>query len=300
MIYIGVGATEPQRIPFEVLKFSIDKNTDLHQSEYCVLNLGDLTFDKKIFPSEEVFNSFVIKVGQQRTPFSFQRFLFALYFAKQASQNDLFLYLDSDMLVLSDIQSLDLELSSDHPIKTASTEPSWGRRAQNSVCLFNNIGIKSISSDFCRFLLGELKYEDVFYKKYDNSFLSSDWNSLEHMNITTNLIHYTDMDSQPWLRGGNANSGIWYHYLKSWANVSGDNQALLFKQCEGKVLRPGLKEIVKSDVNWPSESAIAMFRDFFYVPPHRLPGIRKLLPNLLVALIYRFKMVRRNNRPNSV
>lgn len=300
MIYIGIGATESQRIPFEVLKYSIDVNTTLHESQYRVLNLGNLSYDIEIFPSEEVFNSYTIKSGQQHTPFSFQRFLFALYFSKSASSNDLFLYLDSDMLVLADIQTLKQELSIDESIKTASTHPFWGRRSQNSVCLFNDIGLMSVSSDFCEFLMGELKYEDVFYKKYNVNLLSSDWNSLEHMNATTNLIHYTDMDSQPWLRGGNANAGIWYHYLKSWTKICEDNKTLLFKQCEGKILRPGLKEIVTSDVNWPCESALAIFRDFFYVPPHRLPGIRNLLPNFIVAFIYRIKMMSKNNRPNSV
>jgi hypothetical protein len=300
MIYIGIGATEKQRIPFEVLKYSICQNTKLDESNYCVLHLGDLSIEEGIFPSKLAYEAFAIKAGQQHTPFSFQRFLFALYFSQSAAPDDLFLYLDSDMLVLSDINDLNNELSKNHNVKTATVESFWGRRPQNSVCLSNREGVRSISSDFCQFLLGELSYEDVFYKKYGGKLLSSNWNSLEHMNKTTNLIHYTDMDSQPWLRSGNPNAGIWYHYLKLWVNVNEENKNLLLRQCSEKVVRPGLAEIANSEINWASESAKAIFHDFFYVPPHRLPGMRKLLPNILIVLIYRFKLLRSNNRPNRV
>jgi hypothetical protein len=300
MIYIGIGATQAQKIPFEVLKYSIFKNTALDAGAYCVLNLGELTIEEKTFPTKQVYEAYCRKVGQQHTPFSFQRFLFALYFSESARPEDLFLYLDSDMLVLSDINSLNGELTDGQTVKSASVESLWGRRPQNSVCLSNHAGIGEISGDFCKFVLEELSYEEVFYKTYDGSLLSSNWNSLEYLDTTTKLIHYTDMDTQPWLRGGNANAGIWYSYLKSWGNSDNRNMELLVQHCSEKNIRPGLEEIAKSRVNWPSESAKASLIDFFYVPPHRLQGLRKLMPNVLVALVYRFKMLRSNNRPNGV
>ena len=300
MMYIGIGAYQEQKILFEVLKYSIISNTSLNEGADRVLNLEELKIDEKIFPTKQICAAYFRKVGQQHTPFSFQRFLFALYFSESATSDDLFLYLDSDMLVLSDIDSLNGELSDGQTVKSASVESLWGRRPQNSVCLSNRAGIREISGDFCKFLLEEVVYEEIFYKKYEGSFLASNWNSLEYLDTTTKLIHYADMDTQPWLRSGNVNAGIWYSYLKSWANCDKRNMELLVQHCREKKIRPGLEEIAKSRVNWPSESAKAGLIDFFYVPQHRLPVLRKFLPNVLVVLVYRFKMLLSNNRPNEV
>ena len=35
------------------------------------------------------------------------------------------------------------------------------------------------------------------------------WNSLEHYDAETRLIHYTDMDTQPWVSPANHNGPLW-------------------------------------------------------------------------------------------
>ena len=85
-IYIGVGCQPEQELAFHVLKKSIE---DKFLSDSHAL---------KIFPLHELQNDINQEIKKkQGTPFSFQRFIFAEWFIKNANTEDIGIYLDSDM-----------------------------------------------------------------------------------------------------------------------------------------------------------------------------------------------------------
>src|SRR5262245_27843382 len=89
-IFIGVGCVEAQLLPFAVLRHSILKRTRRAVRVEPLYNTGI-----EIPVPQDPRN-------QQKTPFSFQRFTIpeACKYAGRA------IYLDSDMLVFDDIESL--------------------------------------------------------------------------------------------------------------------------------------------------------------------------------------------------
>lgn len=212
-VRIFVGTDRSQMIGFKVLEYSLKRHTDLPIE---MVPLIDLDLPEPRDPRQ-----------RQRTGFSFARFAIP----KLAGYRGRALYTDADMLVFKDIRELwtlpfngakvivQEELPSDI-VKVGKDHSPKQRIKQCSVMLLDCSGLNWDVDRIVRGLDNEYTYEDLMQRL---CILSEDevsygipfrWNSLEHFDETTCLIHYTDMPTQPWVSAENPNGWIWSNEVR--------------------------------------------------------------------------------------
>ncbi|MBW4613061.1 MAG: glycosyltransferase [Desmonostoc vinosum HA7617-LM4] len=215
-VRVYVGADRSQLLAVKVLEHSIKRCTKLNVEVYPML---DLPVKKPQDPR-----------NWQRTGFSFSRFCIP----ELAGYTGKALYLDADMLVFQDIASLwnipfdeaKVVIQEDIPIEFQKTNQKVGaptkRIKQCSVMLLDcdrlDWKIENIIDELDQ---EKYDYEQLMYElcilnensdiKYGIPFK---WNSLEHYEQQTCLIHYTDMATQPWVSCQNQYGYLWFNELK--------------------------------------------------------------------------------------
>ena len=202
-VRVFVAATPAEWLPMRVLEFSIRETSSLPVEVSAIYTFGrpiplPLTLENR-----------------PRTPFSFQRFLIPELcgFSGRA------IYLDADMQVFKDIAGLWNQPFSDNDLLTVSGAGD-GRRSQFSVmlldCLRLNWRVEDIVAALDR---GELDYTSLMFEmrvaKKIGHIIPQEWNSLEHfVPHETALLHYTDMNTQPWISNTNRNGHLWVACLR--------------------------------------------------------------------------------------
>jgi len=198
-VRVYVAATEAQMLSVKVLEYSIRKHASM-SVQVLPLHLSGIEIPK---PSEPK--------NHPRTPFSFQRFLIPALTNYQGKA----IYLDSDMQVFKDIRTL-WNLPFREASLLAVREPiDSGRRPQFSVMLLDcstlpwdiRAVVQSLDG-------GQFTYEQLLYEMslVDNirAEIHPAWNSLErYVEGETALIHYTDMNTQPWVSRDNPLGYLW-------------------------------------------------------------------------------------------
>lgn len=195
-IRIYVGATEAQTLPCKVLEHSLRKHASM-TVEIIPLHHARINIPQ---PRDEK--------NRPRTPFSFQRFLIPALNKYRGRA----IYLDSDMLVFADIRRLwSLPLDD---VELLTTSRSDLHSAALSVLVLNCAAldwdieriVESLNS-------GSVSYEQLMFEQPTRKMRASigtEWNSLEHFERgRTALLHYTNMDSQPWLSRSNRLNRLW-------------------------------------------------------------------------------------------
>lgn len=208
MIDIFVGADRSQLLAVSVLEHSIRRHTS---AEVRVSPLIDLGLPE---PKD-------LRQGS-RTNFSFARFCIPELKRHEGRA----LYLDADMQVFRDIRELwDLPFEGatvniqegvpEHAVSTKKTGAPAKRIKQCSVMLIDCARARWNVREIVAGLDGRYTYEQLMYDlcilpeqevRYGVPF---EWNSLEHYDAQTRLIHYTDMHTQPWVDAGNPNGRLW-------------------------------------------------------------------------------------------
>lgn len=294
-IYIGVGCEPQQNLAYHVLKYSIEKSFKSDDYLIKTFPLHEINIDTKI--SENI-------KSLQGTPFSFQRFYFSIWASKTIKNNDVCIYLDSDMLVLGNISDLvDTFIRQNQNISICDTRKYWKRKQQQAVMLFNHRGAKELSDKFNSFLNLEISYKDLMKRPEMKEFLPWFWNSQEELTGDTKLIHYTDMDYQPWLRRDNVNSGIWITYLRSFIQ-SEDGKNILDDEIQKGFVRPSLSELFLNPPNYPVTSTYYIMKDSLFIPPHRLKVLKSKRLRLFLSPILKIFLLAsrllKNNRVNKI
>ncbi|MFN0315991.1 MAG: glycosyltransferase [Burkholderiales bacterium] len=202
-IRIYVATTEAQMLAVKVLEYSIKKHASMSASVFP-LNLSNI----EIPEPKEIKN-------KARTPFSFQRFLIP----ELANRKGRAIYLDSDMLIFRDIKHLWTLPMGDSDLLAVREATGTVRRPQFSVMLLDcekldwNINrIVGALDD------GSMAYEDLMYSmcvaRKISAGIDPAWNSLESFSERhTALLHYTDMDTQPWISPDNPLGYLWFRDL---------------------------------------------------------------------------------------
>lgn len=207
-IDIFVGADRSQLLAVAVLEHSIRRHTF---DRVRVSPLIDLGLPEPRDPQQG-----------SRTNFSFARFAIPelMNFSGKA------LYLDADMLVFRDIRSLwDLSFGGatviiqedvpDHAPAPRKKGAPAKRLKQCSVMLIDCERARWDVREIVDGLDGRYSYEQLMYElcilpeadiRYGVPFV---WNSLEHHDLDTRLIHYTDMKTQPWVSTENPFGRFW-------------------------------------------------------------------------------------------
>jgi lipopolysaccharide biosynthesis glycosyltransferase len=157
-----------------------------------------------------------------RTNFSFARFAIPELKNYQGKA----VYMDADMLVFRDIASLwslpfdgaKIVIQEELPDAIANAAKHGApakRKKQCAVMLMDCARARWNVRDIIAGLDGRYSYEQLLYEmcildeKEVRYGLPFAWNSLEHYDSTTCLIHYTDMATQPWVSTQNRNGPLW-------------------------------------------------------------------------------------------
>jgi hypothetical protein len=201
-VRVYVAATQAQWLAVRVLEYSIRRHASMDVEVFPLYRAG-LTIPVPRDPAH-----------RPRTPFSFQRFLIPAL----AGYRGRAIYLDSDMLVFTDIARLWRMPFGDADVLAVGAAGT-PRRPQFSVMLLDcarlTWDIDAIVGDLDR---GALDYQQLMYElsiaTRVSAAIPARWNALEAYDPgETALLHYTDMPTQPWLSTANPLGHLWVRHL---------------------------------------------------------------------------------------
>ena len=258
-IRIFVAATPAESLPVHVLDFSIRETTQ------HTVQVTPIYTVQRAFPMPQS------RENRPRTPFSFQRFLIP----ELCSYNGRAVYLDADMQVFSDIAELWNQDFHGCDLQTVQ-EGNSGRRGQFSVLLMDcarlDWNIEQIIADLDS---GKLNYTALMYemrvaRKIGRN-ISPAWNSLEYYDPgNTRLLHYTDMNTQPWISTKNPLGHLWVSCLRrAIAAKFITREKLVLETNEGHI-RPSLLAQLDAEIDDPLVLPAAMRKlDRNFAAPYR-------------------------------
>ena len=265
-IKIYVGTQIEQMLAVKVLHYSIQK----HTRQPVVL-----------IPLFEAVEAAEIKIPvpanpqiRPRTPFSFQRFAIPQLNGYQGRA----IYLDSDMQVFRDILELWTWDFEGADLLSVHEPPDTGRSSQFSVMVLNCQQLSWNVVDLVDQLQqGKWTYEEFILEmapaRAVATVLPPGWNDLERYNPeATSLVHYTDMNSQPWLVTHNPLAYLWCGDLLEAIEKGFISLAYVQDEIQKGHVRPSLLYQIEHNVADPHQlpdTAIRADR-LSFVPPHML------------------------------
>jgi hypothetical protein len=206
---VFVGSDRTQAFAIRVLEHSIRRHT---RAPVEVIPMIDLPVREPKDPRQG-----------QRTGFSFSRFCIP----KLCGYSGKAIYMDADMLVLGDLAELwnipfdgaKIVIQQEVKHQDTSTDKVGAPKKRQKQCAVMLIDCARVDWDIDKIVDGldqrRFTYEELMHDlcilqeseiKYGVPF---EWNSLEHLDSTTRLIHFTDMFTQPWVSPINPNGDIW-------------------------------------------------------------------------------------------
>ena len=266
---VYIGATRPQLLSYLVLKYSIEKKCS---KPVLVHNLGELT------------NNNIVARG---TPFSLQR----LFIPKLNNFNGIAIYLDSDMIVFADIFELFKEQNTDRIVIGCEKRVGCERESQFSV--FRIDCSKATDWNFEPSKLSNKHNTKLEFEDSKSFCLSSDWNSLEYyVKEKTKLLHYTDMDRQPWLSSRNELREVWYLMLKDAISNGFISKEIIYNEIKLGNVKPSLSRFCEDyyrEIKFTDK-----IKDMLYSPPHTVNRFFKsnnILTRSIVAIAMNIKNI---------
>lgn len=245
LVRIYVGVDRSQLLAVDVLAHSIQRHT---RAKVKVIPMLDLPVPEPKDPR-----------NGQRTGFSFSRFCIP----NLAGYSGKAIYLDADMLVFDDILDLwnipfdgaKIVIQKEVKFEEETTQKIGApkkRKKQCSVMLLDcdrlNWDIRKIITDIDA---EKYDYEGLMYDlcildeseiKYGIPF---EWNSLEHWDASTKLIHYTDVYTQPWTECGNKNGFLWFDEVRLMLNTHKLDESKVQHEIDIGYFRPSLLRDIK-------------------------------------------------------
>ncbi len=280
-IRIFVGATEAQMIPARVLEYSIRKHASMTTQ---VFPLHRATVE--IPQPADIHN-------RPRTPFSFQRFLIP----ELAEHRGRAIYLDSDMLVFKDIRGLWTQPFDGAQLLTVRAPRFRRRRPQFSVMLMDCEALRWDVREIVKALdSGELSYEQLMFEmalaRGVRAAIDPSWNSLERFRAgCTALLHYTDMERQPWLVRHHPLNHLWTRELFEAIDRGYISLAEIEEHVKRGNLRPSLlyqaQERIMDSRRLPAKARALdrSFRQPQEASTRRTLGLREKVRHVLKAVV---------------
>jgi len=203
-IRVFVGADSAQGIGVKMLEYSIKKHTPM-AVEVSLIDDRDVPV-----PRDPKCRS--------RSGFSFSRFKIPALCGNRGRA----IYMDADMQVFTDLGRLWTWPMDGSDVAYCEQPSERGRPPQYSVMLMNCANLPWKVADVIDGLdQGRYTYEElmgslcIVPEEKKGMILPFEWNSLEYYEEgKTCLIHYTDMNTQPWVSNRNPFSHLWYKLLK--------------------------------------------------------------------------------------
>ena len=244
-IRVFVGVDRSQLLAVSVLEYSIKRHTS---AKVEVIPMLDLPVPTPKDPR-----------NSQRTGFSFSRFCIP----KLAGYQGKAIYMDADMMVFRDIRELwnipfdGAKIIVQKEVKhTEATTQKYGapksRKKQCAVMLLDcdrldwkvediiagmdqeRYDYDQLMSEFCILEESEVKYGVPF-----------EWNSLEHWDKSTCLLHYTDVATQPWTSCDNRFGYQWFNEVRRMLKDGSVKWADVQKEIDLEYFRPSLVRDLK-------------------------------------------------------
>jgi hypothetical protein len=257
-IRVFVGSTRAEWLPTRVLEFSIRETTvspiAFHRIE---------AFERSIPTPHATKN-------RARTPFSFQRFLIPELCGYEGRA----IYLDADMQVFADINALWGRDMVGHALLSVR-EGAEGRKGQFSVMLLDCDRLSWRIEEIIEGLdAGRYTYEqlvcDMCIVKSVGRTVEPDWNCLEKYEPgQTRLLHYTDMNTQPWVSIKNPLRQHWVECLKRAISTGFVTRDEVAHEVRAGHVRPSL--LAEVDVV-PSDMQTLSALDRKFVAPYKALG----------------------------
>jgi hypothetical protein len=278
-ISIFVAATPAEWLPARVLEYSIREQTDfLVEVQYLYQSGIDVPVP------DELDN-------KPRTPFSFQRFVIP----ELCSYSGRAIYLDADMQVFQDIAQLWDQPFDGCDLQTVE-EIGDKRPGQFSVMLLDcarlNWDIKNIVDQLNS---GELDYAGLMFEMKVASQIgrniASSWNCLETFDSkSTKLLHYTDMNTQPWISLDNPLGYLWIACLRRAISSGFITKDEVEREIKASHVRPSLIVQLGTEI----DDTIALPRVIrkldkgFSAPYKKLNSNKKSIFRLILRRLRRF------------
>jgi hypothetical protein len=242
-VRVFIGSGEASLLERKVLIHSLRKNSRRDLDIY-VFNGTHNAVERNSEPPALAPMSLRVKY-RNYTEFSLYRYLIPQLCGHRGRG----IYLDSDMICLGDVGELfDMPMhGADFLSIKAYDTGQWGP----SVML--------IDADRCRFDLeqicdeidaGKFTYSD--FSRMDDRFLAHhplkinvldpNWNSFDHRDEHTKLIHYTNLMSQPWKFPGHAHGDLWFEYFQGALDAGALTQDEVTKAITRGYVRPTIRE----------------------------------------------------------
>jgi hypothetical protein len=252
-IRVFVGADRSQQLAIAVLEHSIRRHT---KEPVEVIPMVDLEVPVPVDPR-----------NQARTGFSFSRFCIP----KLAGYRGRAIYMDADTQVFKDIRELWelpfngrkvlIQQEVKHLDQTLKLNNAPEKRIKQ--CAVMLLDCERLDWDVERIVAqldaGDYGYESLMYELcvlaeedvgYEVPF---EWNSLEHFDANTRLIHYTDMGTQPWVSTRNPNANLWLDEVRQMLRSG----LLSLEQVQLEIRAGYLRPSLLRDIRWR----------------HRIPGV---------------------------
>jgi hypothetical protein len=252
-------ATEPgQMLATRVLEYSLRRRASITSVVYPIHDFGFA------IPEPQALEN------KPRTPFSFQRFLVP----QAAGLEGRAIYLDSDMQLLRDIRQLWRLPMGDNDLLAVGEPTKTGRKPQFSVMLLNcaRLGWK-IDKIVTEMDSGRLTYSQLMYEMKVAERWAADipprWNCLERCDGDSALLHYTDMERQPWIATNNPLARLWVKELRAAVAEGFITLDYVEEQIRSGFVRPSLLWQLQNDVDdvlLLPRKAKALDKEF--VPPY--------------------------------
>lgn len=261
-VRVYVGSQEAQMLSVKVLEYSIRKHASLSVEVHPLHERGA---GIEIPVPADVNN-------RPRTPFSFQRFLIP----SLAGHEGRAIYVDSDMQVFKDIRELWTLPFQGNDLLAAREPGETGRKPQFSVMLLNCDTLHwEIAEIVAALDRGELTYETLMYDmavapRIDAA-IDPAWNSLErHKEGETALVHYTDMNTQPWVSTQNPLGHLWVRDLLDAVQSGFISRAYVQEHVERGFVRPSILHQIDTGLEDPLLlTGHGRSLDKNFVPPYR-------------------------------
>ncbi|TCR82349.1 glycosyltransferase [Rhizobium sp. BK376] len=244
--YIFVGADRSQLLAVPVLEHSIKRHTSM--------NIKLRSMDDVVLPDPKD-----IRQGK-RTGFSFTRFAIPQLMGYKGRA----IYLDADMLVFRDFRELwnlpfnsaKIIIQEELPDQAQHQSKPGALKKRVKQCSVMLLDCEALSGwdpvKIIAGLDGQYTYQDLLYdmcildESEINYGVPFEWNSLEHYEANkTGLIHWTDMNTQPWVY---VNNPTGYLFLEE-VRIMLENGSMTMSQIENEVnlgyVRPSIIQELK-------------------------------------------------------
>lgn len=264
VVRIFVAASADEWLPAKVLEFSIRERASREIEFASIASFG------RSIPQP------LHRRSQPRTPFSFQRFLIPELCAYRGRA----IYLDADMQAFADIADVWGLPMNDNDLLTVAASGA-GRAEQNSVMLLDCERLAWRIEDIVEALNdGRYSYEQLLHgmcvAEHIARTIPRGWNSLEHYDASdTRLLHYTDMNTHPWVTTSNPLCHFWVACLRRALDSGFITRDEVQREVTASRVRPSLLSQMDSTHDDPRALSLAIRRmdRGFTAPYQRLPSV---------------------------